>query len=100
MNREQVKRLLPVIQAYADGKEIQWRHMPCDDWSPCILSTISESFEYRIKPREPREFWVSDHDNGKYRYTYDEEPPARQFDQRQNVSIFKVREIIEEEAQS
>lgn len=57
MNRERVKELLPVMQAFAEGKTIQ--HRTADDhWvdfrDPNFTSKASE---YRIKP-EPQKFWA------------------------------------------
>ena len=59
MTRERAKELLPVIQAWAEGKEIQvsldgkdWRTLP----SPNPMFE-NENWEWRVKP-EPREFWI------------------------------------------
>lgn len=53
MTREEVKELLPIIQAYAAGKEIQYRTYP-DKWVDIEenegLIFISPSSDYRIKP--------------------------------------------------
>ena len=56
MTRDEAKELLPVIQAYAEGKDLECRHKtaPEEGWmdsdSPCF--DFSE-WEYRIKP-EPK----------------------------------------------
>ena len=60
MNREEAKELLPLIQAYVDGKEIEfkpktapesaWRVSP-PDWSASAAC-------YRVKP-EKQEAWVN-----------------------------------------
>ena len=71
MNRERAKELLPIIQAFADGKTIQFRDdissydnlMPLSEFSD--WQTIPDEpdlkfhdgRQYRIKP-EPREFWI------------------------------------------
>ena len=54
MNREQAKELMPIIQAFAEGKTVQYRTNNIYDWA----NTNSPSFnpdlwEYRIKP-EPK----------------------------------------------
>lgn len=54
MNRKQAKELLPIIQAFAEGKTVQCRTNNTYDW----VSTNTPSFnpglwEYRIKP-EPK----------------------------------------------
>jgi len=62
MNRENAAAFLPLVQALAEGKTIQYNHdvkgwiddpNPCFDQIPCG----SPSW-WRIKP-EPREWWIS-----------------------------------------
>ena len=56
MTREQAKELLPVIQAFAEGKHIQWRNH-CKNWIDIDerdgLNTEFPLSIYRIKP-EPK----------------------------------------------
>ena len=53
MTREQAKELLPIIQAYAEGKDIQWRNH-CKNWIDIDerdgLITEFPLSVYRIKP--------------------------------------------------
>ena len=53
MTREEAKELLPIIQAFADGKKIQYRNRS-DEWMDVEenegLSFISHPSDYRIKP--------------------------------------------------
>ena len=35
MNRERAKELLPIIQAFAEGKDVQWRANKNDSWAFC-----------------------------------------------------------------
>ena len=53
MTREQAKELLPIIQAFAEGKHIQWRNH-CKNWIDVDerdgLYTEFPSSVYRIKP--------------------------------------------------
>lgn len=56
MNREETKRLLPILQAFAEGKTIQfllaaeeWRDINEPSFDPCVT--------YRIKPVIVK-FWV------------------------------------------
>ena len=56
MSPERAKELLPVFQAFAEGKQIQFRSPPHEgQWKdipqPCWLSDC----EYRIKPADPVE---------------------------------------------
>jgi hypothetical protein len=66
MDRERVKELLPIIQAFAEGKAIQWRWSPYVHWLPVDrLHDISDvkGLEYRIKPEppKPREWWINEY---------------------------------------
>ena len=88
MNREQAKELLPIIQAFADGAEIQTSSRQ-SEWRDISEPAWSSLSAYRIKPKEqePREFWVSDSGPNN---------PIR-INKRQpfNSDYFKVREVIE-----
>ena len=57
MNRQQAKDLLPIIQAFIDGKEIQYRTTDIEerdgfeDWEVTHNPTFNTHlYEYRIKP--------------------------------------------------
>lgn len=56
MTREEAKEMLPFIQAYAEGKEIQYRNS-LNEWLDITkndgLSFVSLPSDYRIKP-EPK----------------------------------------------
>lgn len=62
MTRERAKELLPVIQAYVDGKKIQFlSHQQLrnkewvDIWYDCVEPSepsFLENVEYRIKPEK------------------------------------------------
>lgn len=68
MNRERARELLPIIQAFADGKDIQFRQ---EDDNPeydgswlslpkseeLIMTFPADDYEYRIKPK-PREWEI------------------------------------------
>ncbi len=56
MDRQQAKELLPIIQAFAEGKNIEYRSKGFnEDWKKVtkIPELSFKSFEYRIKP-EPK----------------------------------------------
>ena len=58
MNRERTRQLLPVMQAFADGDQVQFENVSkdwVDDPDPSFASTA----HWRIKPKEPREFWLN-----------------------------------------
>ena len=52
MTREEAKELLPIIQAFADGKTIQFKYL--DKWEDVVSETDFENYpltKYRIKPK-------------------------------------------------
>ena len=54
MTREEAKELLPIIQAYAEGKTIQFRENINNMWETIIRPSFNKSpSAYRIKP-EPK----------------------------------------------
>ena len=54
MNREEAKGLLPIIQAFAEGKSIEVRNRAIDDeWKETSYPSFEPPFDYRIKP-EPK----------------------------------------------
>ena len=54
MNRQRAKELLPVIQAFAEGKTIESRYIKGTKlFSENRIPSFSDDFEYRIKP-EPK----------------------------------------------
>ena len=51
MNRDQAKQLLPIIQAFAEGKETQFYSEVLEQWEPLHNPSFSEHpSRYRIKP--------------------------------------------------
>ena len=55
MTREEAKELLPIIQAYAEGKTIQMKTFDNDNWCDTTglpLNFDCEPRKYRIKPDE------------------------------------------------
>ncbi len=56
MNRPKVRALIPIMQAYADGAQIEKYNI--DEWIECSTPEFRSANEYRIKP-EPEEIWVN-----------------------------------------
>lgn len=52
MTREEAKELLPIIQAFVEGKDVQFRTYNSDEWSDVINPLFNglKAIEYRIKP--------------------------------------------------
>lgn len=60
LNKNLAINLLPFIQAWVDGKIVQWRYTDSDEWFTLKDNGIFEikaDTEWRIKPN-PRKFWV------------------------------------------
>lgn len=54
MTRENAKELLPIIQAFVEGKTIEFRESGCTLWTESVSPIFNFAiFEYRIK-REPK----------------------------------------------
>lgn len=53
MTREEAKQLLPVIQAFANGKEIERHANGEKEWKKTDYIVHTDCYEYRIKP-EPK----------------------------------------------
>ena len=52
MDREKAKELLPVIQALAEGKEIEYFSLNKNEWLP-TLKIFDERLSYRVKVDPP-----------------------------------------------
>lgn len=51
MNRQQAKELLPIIQAFVEGRKIEYREKGEEYWGETNMPTFNiDSNEYRIKP--------------------------------------------------
>lgn len=67
MNKDTARDYLPLVQALADGKVIQYKFQKCDhsygwmDLESAVDFCMPAEF-YRIKP-EPREVWVNEYPN-------------------------------------
>ena len=59
MNREEMKKMLPIIQAYVDGKEVEYYNEHEDEWVSFdreysfFITFYDKPEDYRIKP-EPK----------------------------------------------
>ena len=72
MNREETKKAIEVMQAYVDGKDLEHKSPYGKKWIQLSvnghLSWDWATNKYRIKPQEPREFWVHPDPNHDSRY--------------------------------
>ena len=75
MNRDRAKKLLPIMQAFAEGKDIQY-HDHKDGWVTDDPE-FHEDLEYRIKP-EPEVIYFNKKKLGeRFSYGYHNEIRAR-----------------------
>jgi hypothetical protein len=61
MNKENAHLFLPLVQAFAEGKTIQYAGVNWEDIEELVFSEYDKPKDYRIKPVEPRTFemWLS-----------------------------------------
>ena len=51
MTREEAKKFLPIIQAFAKGKDIEYYNTYCKKWKLATDPTFNIACDYRIKPK-------------------------------------------------
>lgn len=72
MNKDNAKDYLPLVQAMADGKRIQFLNAPNEWVDSETMSLCYDPEFYRINP-EPREWWICVN-KGKNPYQSDSNP--------------------------
>ena len=53
MTREEAKENIKYIQAYAEGKDLEYYNTNLEEWRPAASPTFHTNVKYRIKP-EPK----------------------------------------------
>lgn len=97
MNRERAKELLPIIQAFAEGKEIQYiSTLPNDHhvWLFTSSPQWADEHDYRIKP-EPRELWLVSYNEVSCSLYPTKEEAEKDFSCGKPQEIIHLREVIE-----
>lgn len=91
MTRDEAKEAAKILEAYADGKTIEYNNpFRSDGWGTFAGEFVFYScWRYRIKP-EPREFWVADVDDDYRRVLL-----PGQKDLSADHTYIKVREVID-----
>ncbi len=51
MTPEHAKKLLPVLQAFAEGKPVQFKGIHTQEWTDILWPSFSTDLEWRIKPK-------------------------------------------------
>ena len=86
MNRKRAKELNNILQEWISGKTLQCRVSPDDDWNDIHKTCFPDDIEYRIKPDEPKEFWVNIGEDG---YLLGIHTSPRE-------GLIKVREVLDD----
>ena len=89
-SRERVAELLPILQAYAEGKTIEWKANGEERWKECPITSrdglsFLDGYFYRVKPEPVKhEVWLNtyfDKQSGAFRCShlspYPDETAAR-----------------------
>lgn len=74
MKQSEAKEFLPIIEAWAEGKTLQFKTYDSDRWvdvsdDDCVAFNAGTS-RYRIKP-EPRTFYSIEYSEGTFGFLYD-----------------------------
>jgi hypothetical protein len=61
MNKENAHLFLPLVQAFAEGKTIQYAGANWEDIEELVFSEYEQPKDFRIKPEPPRTFemWLT-----------------------------------------
>ena len=93
--KERVEGYKKVIEAYLDGKPIQYKHHGNNEWSDLGCNPPHFNFvagTFRVKP-EPREFWMKLSSSG---MPYDSCTTSVKMTADKYHEVIKVREVIED----
>ena len=90
MNKQEIAELIPILQAFVDGKEVQreYGNRWISDGDEIMLDQ-----KLRIKP-EPREFLISVDRDGCV-YHSPQNISKSELERKWSAEIIKVREVIE-----
>lgn len=97
MNRERMKELLPVMQAFADGKEIEYKYKTKkDDWNAIADPNWMDDYDYRVKP-VLREYWIILYPSGLPYNTYETENFAlKALDRLAPINAMSMVHVVEQ----
>ena len=87
MNRKRAKELLTIIEAFANGEEVEFREAS-ENWtsSETVSFMAYDSTHYRIKPKA-REFWLNPDSQSPDTAFYENFDPD-------DADFIKVREVL------
>lgn len=91
---------IAVMQAAADGKEIQFRRYSNLTWIDTVPEWDWYTYDYRVKPREPKVIYVNEYTTGEH-IGHGSAEAATSWDGPYVVrKAVKYREVIEDEPES
>lgn len=94
--QQELRRCAQVMLDAADGKAVETRMRGTTSWAPTPAPAWNwGEFDYRIKPREPREFWMNDYgtyDGGK---PWSSKEEADGYAMSHRVGIIHLREVLD-----
>jgi hypothetical protein len=98
ITKDNAAQYLPLVQALAEGKTLQMK--TGDSWIDAArsLSFTCEPERYRVKPPEPRRFWVNVYDKTKSLqragYAYDSRKEADAASNGNRIDCVEVVEVV------
>ena len=99
MDREQAKKIIPILQGFVDGGELQENRSINEGWrkqSGALVVCQNAKIRIKPKPREPREWWINTYRNTGHSHTvHGSEEIALKFADEHVEQTIKVREILD-----
>lgn len=92
MKKDRAKELIPVIQAYTEGKTIQYKGCS-GKWADVNEPAFLDSYSYRVKP-EPIERWVNVYVGGE-EYTFKSNVDAEYHASRCYLDLVRIVHLVE-----
>jgi hypothetical protein len=95
MNRENAKDYLPLVQALAEGKVIQYFPDESEGWIDCDeVNFMIDVNRFRIKS-EPKEVWINRHIDGRNSHAAYESKAGAEAGMMDGWFSVRYREVIE-----
>ena len=93
MNRERAKEVLPIIEHFANGGEVQW--FDGADWMDTLNLKDIESLSYRLKP-EPAVVYLRRRPDGRVGgVAWNTRAEAQAMVEQHGGEVVKLQEVIE-----
>ena len=100
------EKLIKLIQAEIDGKEVQEQYTSRShggnvnrSWEKKLKNSWHTNYTYRIKPEEPREWYVNEYekifDTKGFGYLHETRELAEKHKDTGVINVLKVREVLD-----